>query len=82
MYDNIAYPGKYKFKINLQKVSPRTQSTLDDIKGKAKPFTDKQLDEMEKVGIEKPVLFLKIKVINGNLDMENKNLTTKYRIIK
>jgi len=82
LYDNIADPGKYKLEINLPKVSPRTQTTLDDLKNKAKPFTDKLLDEMEKVGIENPVMFLKIKVINGNLDMENKNLTTTYRITK
>uniref|UniRef100_UPI00359C8CE3 hypothetical protein n=1 Tax=Lactococcus garvieae TaxID=1363 RepID=UPI00359C8CE3 len=82
MYDNIADPGKYKFELNLPKVSPRTQATLDNLKDKAKPFTDKQLEEMKKVGIEKPVVYLKIKVINGNLDMENKNLTTTYRITK
>lgn len=82
LYDNIADPGKYKLEINLPKVSPRTQTTLDDFKNKAKPFTDKLLDEMEKVGIENPVMYLKIKVINGNIDMENKNLTTTYRITK
>lgn len=82
MYDNIADPGKYKFEINLPKVTPRTQATLDNLKAKAKPFTDKHLEEMEKVGIEKPVLFLKIRVINGNIDMENKNLTTTYRLTK
>lgn len=82
LYDNIADPGKYKFELNLPKVSPRTQATLDNLKDKAKPFTDKQLEEMKKVGIEKPVVYLKIKVINGNLDMENKNLTTTYRITK
>ena len=82
IYDNIADPGKYKMELNLPKVSPRTQDTLDDLKDKAKPFTDKLLDEMEKVGIENPVMFLKIKVINRNIDMENKNLTTLYRITK
>ncbi|MCO7179832.1 hypothetical protein NH621_01355 [Lactococcus formosensis] len=82
IYDNISDPGKYKLEINLPKVSPRTQTTLDDFKNKAKPFTDKLLDEMEKVGIENPVMYLKIKVINGNIDMENKNLTTTYRITK
>lgn len=82
MYDNIADPGKYKFELNLPKVSPRTPATLDNLKDKAKPFTDKQLEEMKKVGIEKPVVYLKIKVINGNLDMVNKNLTTTYRITK
>lgn len=80
IYDNIADPGKYKFELNLPKVSPRTQATLDNLKDKAKPFTDKQLEEMKKVGIEKPIVFLKIKVINGNIDMENKNLKTEYRL--
>ncbi|MFK4894745.1 hypothetical protein [Lactococcus petauri] len=80
--DNIADPGKYKFELNLPKVSPRTQDTLDDLKDKAKPITDKYLEEMEKVGVEKPVVFLKIKVINGNIDMENKNLKTTYRLTK
>ncbi|WP_459567677.1 hypothetical protein, partial [Enterobacter asburiae] len=82
MLDNIADPGKYKLELELPKVSPRTQTTLDDLKDKAKPFTDKLLDEMEKVGIENPVMFLKIKVINGNIDMENKNLKTPYRLTK
>ncbi|GAB7389743.1 hypothetical protein [Lactococcus garvieae] len=45
MHDNISDTGKYKFEINLPKVSPHTQATLDDLKDKTKIFIDNTLKD-------------------------------------
>lgn len=45
MHNNISDTGKYKFEINLPKVSPHIQATLDDLKDKTKIFIDNTLKD-------------------------------------
>lgn len=74
--------NEYEFRLKLKKIGPIEQSTFDEIKVKAQPFTDKLLDEMKKVGIEHPVVNLKILDENKNQFKGSEHLTTTYRLTK
>lgn len=74
--------NEYEFMLKLPQIGPIEQSTFDEIKVKAQPFTDKLLDEMKKVGIEHPVVNLKILDENKNQFKGSEHLTTTYRLTK
>lgn len=72
--------NEYEFRLKINTTPPLNQASFNQIKDKAKPFTDKLLEEMKRVRVENPAVILKIVDNNANEFKGSENLKTEYRL--